>query len=236
MKISIKTITLLLLIAPLTVSAQTLMTTVRGTVGDPDGAVADASVSFISHLTGDTATAVTDKSGDYTVQLQLFPSGVERDLAPVRHPHLRQNYPNPFNPSTVIPLQLTAPSEATLAVFNMLGQEVTVLFRGTLAAGSHTFRWDGRDQSGHGVPAGLYICRLTTPDFSESRKMVLIDGNVSPPNFYGAVSLAKTVGESAFKIVIQKEAFVQTAEEQFVIDSRQSEVQKNIIAKGALGL
>ncbi len=51
------------------------------------------------------------------------------------------NYPNPFNPSTVISFDLPGSSPVRLEVFNILGQRVTTLVNGNLAAGKHRYTW-----------------------------------------------------------------------------------------------
>jgi len=82
---------------------------------------------------------------------------------------LSQNYPNPFNPLTEISLSLPAAAVVRLEVFNIVGQKVTTLHSGALDAGDHVFSWDARDMS-----SGVYFYKLTAPDFSASRKMVLL--------------------------------------------------------------
>ncbi|MBK7256509.1 MAG: T9SS type A sorting domain-containing protein [Ignavibacteriae bacterium] len=81
---------------------------------------------------------------------------------------LSQNYPNPFNPSTVISLQLPVSGQAKLVVFDLLGREVATLTNGYLAAGEHSFRFDGSKLS-----SGIYFCRLTAGSFVATTKMVL---------------------------------------------------------------
>ncbi len=90
---------------------------------------------------------------------------------------LLPNYPNPFNPETVVPFRLGSRSEVSLAVYNALGQRVTTLFRGTLAAGRHEVRWNGTDRWGQPVPSGVYFARLVIKAHHvvrQSRPMVLV--------------------------------------------------------------
>jgi flagellar hook assembly protein FlgD len=85
------------------------------------------------------------------------------------------NYPNPFNPTTIIPIEVPSKTEATLAVYSLLGQRIAVLHEGSLDAGRHWFQWDGKDQSGYAASSGVYLYRLTThTGISITRKMVLI--------------------------------------------------------------
>lgn len=90
---------------------------------------------------------------------------------------LGQNYPNPFNPTTTIPIEVQGNNwqQVTLAVFNILGQEVKVLFNGLLNQGRYTFSWDGRNQFGQPVASGLYFYQLSTGSATvATRRMVLI--------------------------------------------------------------
>ncbi len=87
---------------------------------------------------------------------------------------LKQNYPNPFNPSTEISFSLEANSNVELAIFNVIGQKVRVLENGSRLAGTHTIKWDGRDQLGNAMPTGLYFYTLTDGANSITKKMALM--------------------------------------------------------------
>ncbi|MDX9856317.1 MAG: FlgD immunoglobulin-like domain containing protein [candidate division Zixibacteria bacterium] len=87
---------------------------------------------------------------------------------------IAQNYPNPFNPTTSIGFSLPAASHVRLVVYNSLGQEISVLADESLPAGSFTVDWDGTDHSGRRVASGVYFYRFETPQFSDTRKMLLL--------------------------------------------------------------
>jgi uncharacterized delta-60 repeat protein len=74
---------------------------------------------------------------------------------------LAQNYPNPFNPSTMISFALPEVGKVTVKVYNETGQLVHTLVAGELAAGRHQLTWNGRNQLGHTVAAGVYFYRMT---------------------------------------------------------------------------
>ena len=82
---------------------------------------------------------------------------------------LQQNYPNPANPSTTIEFDLPKSSQVTLKIYNILGEEVAILVSGQLAAGSYTYEWDGSN-----VASGVYLYRLETEGYIETRKMILM--------------------------------------------------------------
>jgi hypothetical protein len=82
---------------------------------------------------------------------------------------LRSATPNPFNPTTVIGYELEEQAYATLTVYDVTGRLVATLVEGELPGGRHNATWEAQ-----GVPSGVYFCRLTVGDFSETRKMVLL--------------------------------------------------------------
>ncbi|MGH1362613.1 MAG: right-handed parallel beta-helix repeat-containing protein [Calditrichia bacterium] len=87
---------------------------------------------------------------------------------------LMPNFPNPFNPETTIPFRLDESSNIQLSVFNIVGQKVTTLVEGTVAAGSYEIKWNGLDDLGNRVGTGVYIYRLQYGNTSQTLKMHLI--------------------------------------------------------------
>ena len=84
---------------------------------------------------------------------------------------LGDSYPNPFNPAVVIPLDLaTDAAQMSLTVYDVLGRRVRQLWQGPLGAGSHRFAWDGRDETGKGVAAGVYLYRVEVDGQIEAKK------------------------------------------------------------------
>lgn len=81
--------------------------------------------------------------------------------------------PNPFNPSTVISFDLDRTGPARLWIVNSVGQTVRLLLDATTTAGQHSVNWDGRDDHGRAVAAGVYFHRLQTPDHGALGKMTL---------------------------------------------------------------
>jgi len=83
---------------------------------------------------------------------------------------LEHNYPNPFNPTTTIRFSVAENTRRVrLAVYDLLGREVAVLFDGSALAGRHTVAWDAGD-----APAGVYYSRLESETGSATEKMLLI--------------------------------------------------------------
>lgn len=82
---------------------------------------------------------------------------------------LSQNYPNPFNPNTKIRFALPKSTFATLVVYDLLGKEVAALVNEQLNAGTYEAEWNASNN-----PSGIYYYKLSTGDFTQTRKAVLI--------------------------------------------------------------
>ena len=89
---------------------------------------------------------------------------------PAQH-RLGDSYPNPFNPTMVIPLDLaTDQRQVRLSLYDMLGRRVRQVWQGPLRAGTHRFIWDGRDEVGKDVAAGVYIYKVEVDGRVEAKK------------------------------------------------------------------
>ncbi len=87
---------------------------------------------------------------------------------------LHQNYPNPFNPETLIQFDVPTAGQVVVKVYNFLGQEMRTLVSGIRQVGRHELLWDGRDNLGRNVPSGVYLYRLQSGSFTQTRKMTLL--------------------------------------------------------------
>jgi hypothetical protein len=92
-----------------------------------------------------------------------------KEEIPVKGISLKQNYPNPFNPTTTINYTLYTAKHVVLTVFNSLGQKVATLVDAFKPGGTYSVRWDAAQFS-----SGMYFYRLTTPDGTLTRKMLLV--------------------------------------------------------------
>jgi len=82
---------------------------------------------------------------------------------------LSEPYPNPFNPSTTIKFALLEDSRVRLTVYDLAGREVALLVNGELKSGAHSATWNAE-----GFTSGIYLVKMETPQFSETRKLTLI--------------------------------------------------------------
>lgn len=133
------------------------------------GGVVDTSAEEVSIEISQTgifalfaADVITDIGEDDITQ--ALPSSFE----------LLQNFPNPFNPSTTVQFNLPQSSQVEIAIYNILGQEVRLLINESKPAGRHQVTWDGTDNRGKPVTSGLYFYRITTDQYTMSKKMLLL--------------------------------------------------------------
>ena len=120
---------------------------------------------------------IGDGSADHTWYFdQLNVAGVERetsanelDESKPRGVELAQNYPNPFNPTTTISFSLPEAAHVKLSVYNLLGQQVTVLKNDRVSSGQHNVTFDAT-----GLSSGTYIYRLETDNNVLSRTLTVV--------------------------------------------------------------
>lgn len=113
----------------------------------------------------DCSTAAPITSGAKSDQdvLKLAAGEVPEDYA------LGQNYPNPFNPTTILSYALPEAGHVTLKVYNLLGQEISTLVDGTMAAGVHNVAFNAENLS-----AGVYLYVMQSGDYTATRRMTLL--------------------------------------------------------------
>jgi hypothetical protein len=92
---------------------------------------------------------------------------------------LAQNYPNPFNPETVIRYQLSVASNVHLAVYDLLGREVSTLVSEREGPGSYEVKFSAKGGSasggdGAGLSSGVYFYKLTANNLVQTRKLMLL--------------------------------------------------------------
>ncbi len=128
-----------------------------------------------------TLNAESIPEGTYTGQLNISTNGgnitipidflvdVEKlsDL-PAEY-FLNQNYPNPFNPTTTIEFSIGRTSMVKLKVYDIIGKEVLTLINENKRPGSYKF-----DFNADGLSSGVYIYRLETNEFIDSKKLIIL--------------------------------------------------------------
>ena len=95
----------------------------------------------------------------------------------VNHPSkyvLDQSYPNPFNLSTNIRYEIPTCDHIKLEIFNLIGQKIRTLINEIQSPGMHYTSWDGKNDNGKIMVSGTYIYRITSGNFRQSKKMILL--------------------------------------------------------------
>jgi hypothetical protein len=82
---------------------------------------------------------------------------------------LKANYPNPFSEQTTIEYDVAEQSEVNIRVYNVLGQQVATLARGTKQAGTHQVDWSGQSLS-----SGKYFVRLEAGGTTDTKQITIV--------------------------------------------------------------
>ena len=103
----------------------------------------------------------TDGQFEYSdvVEVEIVPNEFE----------LSQNYPNPFNPSTTIRFSLPKQAQLKINIYNMLGEFIETIAEGTYEAGYHKVTFNASN-----LPSEMYIYRIESNDFVQTKKMMLL--------------------------------------------------------------
>src|SRR4030095_5326630 len=87
--------------------------------------------------------------------------------------NLFQNYPNPFNPTTNFEFRIADFGFVCLTIYDISGKEVEVLVNETLKPGIYKASWDASNK-----PSGIYFYKIIAGEYSETKKMILINSQV----------------------------------------------------------
>lgn len=132
-----------------------------------------ARVTFRVKSAGDPAIRIASVEGrDMQAQPVAF-SGFEAP-SPGGRTALRLAYPNPFAQQTTVVFALAKAGEAHVGVYDVTGRQVRTLLQGVQPAGERLVQWDGRDDRGHALGAGVYMLRLQAGGRVETRAVRLV--------------------------------------------------------------
>jgi len=88
---------------------------------------------------------------------------------------LYQNTPNPFNPMTLIRYTMLEPGPVSLGIYDLSGRLIRNLLNGeVVGSGLQEAEWQGRDETGRQVAAGVYLYRLESGAMSLTKRMTLV--------------------------------------------------------------
>jgi hypothetical protein len=84
---------------------------------------------------------------------------------------LGQNFPNPFNPATLIKYSIKDAGNVKLRVYDLLGREIQTLVNEYQKPGEYTAQFSANSLN---LSSGVYIYKLETDGFTDSKKMLMI--------------------------------------------------------------
>ncbi|MDH5186580.1 MAG: T9SS type A sorting domain-containing protein, partial [candidate division WOR-3 bacterium] len=85
------------------------------------------------------------------------------------------NSPNPFNRSTAIKYSVRKSGEVSIKIYDIAGKLVRNLVNDNKKPGTYSIRWNGTDDSGRKLPAGVYFyCLKTSNVTSETKELVIL--------------------------------------------------------------
>jgi flagellar hook assembly protein FlgD len=106
-----------------------------------------------------------------------FGVGIQITDAPVAvgpfDPHLR-HWPNPSSSTTTILFDLPRQLPVQLAIYDTRGRRIRTLLSDAALSGPCESVWDGRDEEGQYVGAGVYFYQLKAQHFTRTRKLTLL--------------------------------------------------------------
>jgi hypothetical protein len=125
-------------------------------------------------VTGGLAGDTTFKGVD-TIELIDKKGGGQGEAADLpKRPGMQPSSPNPFKLTTTIRYGLPAETRVRLEVYSPTGQRVATLVDRFEGAGYHSASWDGRDDRGRELVAGVYFCRFEAGTYKTTRKTQLL--------------------------------------------------------------
>jgi hypothetical protein len=87
---------------------------------------------------------------------------------------LENAYPNPFNSETIIKYHIPKDGFVDISIYDVTGREIKTLVNEYKDQGIYLCRWNGTDQFGQFVVSGVYLYKITTNSFTQTKKLILI--------------------------------------------------------------
>jgi len=214
--------------------SQDVFVNVHGRVTDDTGSyLSGATVIFTSLANETSQEAVTDDNGYYSLDIEITETSVqEENSSQPQNFILFQNYPNPFNQNTIIEFEIIRTTHVKLTVYNILGQSVCELANREYPAGRFSVLWNGTDDNGNYVSAGLYFYRMQAGQFIQTNKMLLLDSGM------GGEGIQKIVGkytfaqktlqfEEPFRVRVEKNGYMINGKDFVNVSSMDTSIEQN---------
>jgi hypothetical protein len=140
-------------------------------IGPPDTTFSESYIWLSkNHLQTFIVDGLEDNLGEVSMTISGAPTSVEETYSKIPRGYaLSQNYPNPFNPSTSISYSIPSDGQVTLAIYDVLGNEVAVLESGYKSAGNYSLSFDANN-----LTSGIYFYTIKAGSFTSTKKMLLM--------------------------------------------------------------
>ena len=136
-----------------------------------DSAPSDPATYHTLHWGQENANTLTNFTS-------IISTSVENQTSHLNSPSrmvLLQNYPNPFNPTTTIAFTLPERSaKFALQIYDLSGRLIKTLIDKPMEVGYHAVIWDGADDNGESVSSGVYLYKLKSDAYEETKRMILL--------------------------------------------------------------
>lgn len=110
---------------------------------------------------------------DLQIQLVMQPVGKSSKAGDLIATAIRGSVPNPLTLGTDIEFSIGDAGNAELAIYNVAGARVRVVEHKLLTPGVYMRTWDGHDEGGRIVAAGVYFAKLTSGAIAQTYKLVV---------------------------------------------------------------
>ncbi len=135
---------------------------------------AEPEVTYVLRVRGVCASGLKSTFSEYSDPLKI---SLASAVVPERVAGCGPASPNPFNPRTsiayLVPEDLPAAALLELQIFDVRGRRIRS-FELDRRPGNHEVTWNGDDESGQSVPAGLYVARYVCGSYQGTVKVTLV--------------------------------------------------------------
>jgi len=137
-----------------------------------DGLMKDVIIVSEVLSSAEISDLMDDRNEDFFTKFSVKRTSSENNEAPVSENLLAQNYPNPFVASTTISFNVSCKdaTNAMISIYNVKGQKIREY---AVSNGQTSIVFDGKDQSGSKIAAGIYFYKLQTNSRQTVKRMIL---------------------------------------------------------------
>ena len=117
---------------------------------------------------------ITVRGGDvipYIGKIQVTPVSVPEVPSNSKEFGLGKVFPNPFDESTLINYSIPEQCNISLKIYDINGRLIKVLHEGKQPEGNYSVKWNGQDESGNHISAGIYFIKLNSNGFNQTMKL-----------------------------------------------------------------